>query len=124
MAGIYCPNPIVNSNWIVWMTHQSLLIQQGAHGARCCSATGGNGIGSKTPQFLKLAVIGVTGLLRLFSVSQNRRLDDVSTGEKEDILVSGVDDVLKILKFDYENAYFVTGPFFFSLLGFIQFGIL
>ncbi|GLT33003.1 hypothetical protein SLA2020_293670 [Shorea laevis] len=108
MAGICCPNPALNRNW---MTHQSLFIPQKAHGARCCSAAPGNGNGSKTLPLLKLAVSGVTELLRLFSLSEDRRLDDVSTGEKGEILASGADDVLGILNADYKNAYFVTGVF-------------
>ncbi|GLT87802.1 hypothetical protein SLE2022_058630 [Rubroshorea leprosula] len=108
MAGICCPNPPLYRNW---MTHQSSFNPQKSHGARCCSAAPGNGNGSKTPRLLKLAVSGVTQLLRLFSFSEDRRLDDVSPGEKDEILVSGVDDVLGILKADYNNAYFVTGVF-------------
>lgn len=35
----------------------------------------------------------------------------IAAKEEEDLLVSGVDDVLGILKSDYDNAYFVTGIF-------------
>ncbi|GLT51843.1 hypothetical protein SLA2020_252220 [Shorea laevis] len=92
------------------MTHQSTFItqRQRAHVARCFSATPANGNGSKTPPLLKWAVSGITELLRLFSLGKNK-LNEGSTGEKDEILVSRIDDVLKMLKFDYENAYFVTG---------------
>ncbi|GKV40216.1 hypothetical protein SLEP1_g47885 [Rubroshorea leprosula] len=69
MARICCPDPAVSRNW---MAHQSPFIPQKAHGARCCSAAPGNGNGSKTPQLLKLAVSGVTELLRPFSFSEAR----------------------------------------------------
>ncbi|GLT24994.1 hypothetical protein SLA2020_001530 [Shorea laevis] len=107
MAGICCPTPSVNRNW---MTHRSPFIPQRADVPRCLSATPGNGNGSKTLPLLKWAVSGVTELLSLFSLGK-KRLNEGSTGEKDEILVSGIDDVLKMLKFDYENAYFVTGVF-------------
>ena len=34
--------------------------------------------------------------------------------KREEIEVSGIDDVVLILNSDYENAYFVTGTFFHS----------
>ena len=37
------------------------------------------------------------------------RLERVDDKKREEISVSGVDDVVMILKSDYENAYFVTG---------------
>ena len=42
----------------------------------------------------------------------------VVSERKDELGVSGVDDVLGILKADYDNAYFVTGYFFFSAVGF------
>lgn len=36
-------------------------------------------------------------------------LDRVSCEERDEISVSGIDDVVMILMADYENAYFVTG---------------
>ena len=39
----------------------------------------------------------------------------VVSERKDELRVSGVDDVLAILKADYDNAYFVTGDFFFLL---------
>lgn len=40
------------------------------------------------------------------------KFERVSDEKREEILVSGVDDVVTILKSDYENAYFVTGTWF------------
>ncbi|KAH9621906.1 hypothetical protein KSS87_003960 [Heliosperma pusillum] len=42
-------------------------------------------------------------------------MDKVITKENEELSVSGVDDVLDILKSDYDNAYFVTGIFSSSI---------
>ncbi|KAH9688235.1 hypothetical protein KPL70_015072 [Citrus sinensis] len=67
-----------------------------------------------TPQFLKFAVSGVTELLRLFSSFDKGRLDRVSYKQKDEILVSGIDDIVTILRSDYENAYFVTGTELYS----------
>lgn len=39
---------------------------------------------------------------------RSERVDDK---KREEISVSGVNDVVMILKSDYENAYFVTGTF-------------
>ncbi|GMY21035.1 hypothetical protein FCV25MIE_16276 [Fagus crenata] len=75
---------------------------------RCSSTTPDNK--TKTPQILKLIVTGVTELLRLFSSNQTR-LERESDKEREEIAVSGIDDVVMILKSDYENAYFLTGAF-------------
>ncbi|OAY42137.1 hypothetical protein MANES_09G156000v8 [Manihot esculenta] len=102
MAGI-SPNPTLTLKRI--------------HGIRCCSGTPGNEKWSrvetkaKTPGVLKFAVSGVTELLRLFSFSSKDSLDRVSCEERDEISVSGIDDVVMILMADYENAYFVTGIF-------------
>ncbi|CAK9166313.1 unnamed protein product [Ilex paraguariensis] len=37
------------------------------------------------------------------------RLNTVTPQQNDELLVSGIDDVLMILKSDYEKAYFVTG---------------
>lgn len=42
-------------------------------------------------------------------------MDMVESKEEEELLVYGVDDILAILKSDYENAYFVTGEFLLFL---------
>ncbi|XP_062178315.1 uncharacterized protein LOC133883117 isoform X2 [Alnus glutinosa] len=101
MAGLYC---------CIRAPHLMRL-----HGLRCSSSTPHNNFNknmnkreTQTPQILKLAVSGVTELLRLFSSSRSERVDDK---KREEISVSGVNDVVMILKSDYENAYFVTGAF-------------
>lgn len=110
MAGICRPNMIPHLNRTA---AQSPLSLQRVHGARCCSVTPENENKAKTPQLLRLAVSGVTELLRLFSSStKDRRVDDeLNTKERNGISVSDVTDVLRILESDYENAYFVTGNF-------------
>ncbi|KAL9450747.1 hypothetical protein AB3S75_012474 [Citrus x aurantiifolia] len=98
-------------------THQSVnrrSILGSIHGVKFCSGTvndGNKNTNNKTatPQILKFAVSGVTELLRLFSSFDKGRLDRVSYKQKDEILVSGIDDIVTILKSDYENAYFVTG---------------
>ncbi|XP_020205700.1 uncharacterized protein LOC109790863 [Cajanus cajan] len=65
---------------------------------------------SETPQILKIAVTGVTELLRLFSPSSNQ-----TTTSLDEFPPSTVDDVLRIIKSDYDNAYFVTGNFTSSI---------
>ncbi|XP_059439250.1 uncharacterized protein LOC132171855 [Corylus avellana] len=106
MAGLYCG---------ITAPHLMRL-----HGLRCSSSTPDdnyknnmNKRETQTPQILKLAVSGVTELLRLFSSSSNNqnRLERVDDKKRVEISVSGVDDVVMILKSDYENAYFVTGTF-------------
>ncbi|XVF06988.1 hypothetical protein REPUB_Repub06bG0098900 [Reevesia pubescens] len=109
MAGICGPNLIPHVNRA---TTQSLLILQRVHGVRCCSVTPGNENKTKTPPFLRLAVSGVTELLRLFFSSTKHRVDDeMNPIDRDRISASDVGDVLRILKADYENAYFVTGNF-------------
>ncbi|WJX13058.1 hypothetical protein P8452_03495 [Trifolium repens] len=66
----------------------------------------------ETSQVLKIAVSGVTELLRLFSPSQQP--SDVEKQNNE-FSVSTVDDVLIIIKADYDNSYFVTGNFTSSI---------
>lgn len=78
-------------------------------GFYCCSSAPNNQkVKTQTPEFLKIAVTGVTELLRLFSSPTKNRL---GISDDEDPLVSNVEDVLKIIKSDYEKAYFVTGLF-------------
>ncbi|KAL3537859.1 hypothetical protein ACH5RR_001225 [Cinchona calisaya] len=91
--------------------HHVLLPTQRIHSIQCCSgASNGKKKDTRTPKFLKLVVSGVTELVRLFSSSDKDRLDTVNRGIDE-ILVWGIDDVLMIIKSDYEKAYFVTGLF-------------
>ncbi|KAL5768289.1 hypothetical protein ACOSP7_014845 [Xanthoceras sorbifolium] len=104
MAGISCfcqPNPTVYH-------HRSFFRR--LHAVRCTLDNHHHHNNNKkkaTPQVLKFAVTGVTELLRLFSseVDKTRQEDEIS------VSVSGIDDVVTVLKSDYENAYFVTGIF-------------
>ncbi|KAH0881552.1 hypothetical protein HID58_068946 [Brassica napus] len=76
----------------------------------------------KTPAILKWAVGGVTEVLRLFSVASSpsttirtitNKDKSVGTGYRPDSEVTArdADDVMKVLRSDYGNAYFVTGIF-------------
>lgn len=82
------------------------------NGTRCCSSSSKQNK-KETPQLLKIAVSGVTELLRFFSFD-SKRLDASSYKRRDDVLLSSVDDILQILKSDYENAYFVTGKDLYS----------
>ncbi|XP_074311471.1 uncharacterized protein LOC141647248 [Silene latifolia] len=82
---------------------------------RSCSNPPTNNSKNQTPSLLKFAVSTVTEVLRIFSSGNNNGMDKVMTKEKEEFSVSGVDDVLDILKSDYDNAYFVTGTFSSSI---------
>ncbi|TQD69986.1 hypothetical protein C1H46_044482 [Malus baccata] len=84
---------------------------KGIRGIRCSSAAPDNNSNKReTPQVLKIAVSGVTELLRLLSSSNKAsRLNGVSDKESDEFSVSGIDDVVTILQSDFENAYFVTG---------------
>ncbi|XP_052302410.1 uncharacterized protein LOC18110988 isoform X5 [Populus trichocarpa] len=108
MAGICSLNPTTS------MTFKTI------HGIRCCSGATDNenksSTRTKTPQILKLAVSGVTELLRVFSFSGKERLEKVNNKDRDEISVSGIDDVIMILKSDYENAYFVTAGVFTSAI--------
>ncbi|KAM1353960.1 uncharacterized protein LOC126619157 [Malus sylvestris] len=86
---------------------------KGIRGIRCSSAAPDNNSNKReTPQVLKIAVSGVTELLRLLSSSNKAsRLNGVSDKESDEFSVSGIDDVVTILQSDFENAYFVTGIF-------------
>ncbi|KAK9083860.1 hypothetical protein Scep_030331 [Stephania cephalantha] len=73
-------------------------------GLRC------SGIGrrkSETPRLVKIAVAGVTELLRVIS-AKNRRLDTIRNVPNAEPSISCVDDVIDILQLDYKNAYFLT----------------
>ncbi|XP_073259908.1 uncharacterized protein [Populus alba] len=108
MAGICSLNPT------------TLMTIKRIHGIRCCSGATDNEKKSqtrtKTPQILKLVVSGVTELLRVFSFSGKERLEKVNNKDRDEISVSGIDDVIMILKSDYENAYFVTAGVFTSAI--------
>ncbi|XP_044483070.1 uncharacterized protein LOC123209247 isoform X4 [Mangifera indica] len=82
------------------------------HCFKCCSALPDNR--TRTPKFLKLAVTGVTELLRLFSSFDKDRSDRVNFKQEEEISNKGIDDVVTTLKTDYDHAYFVTGKELYS----------
>ncbi|KAJ8572976.1 hypothetical protein K7X08_009487 [Anisodus acutangulus] len=91
------------------------LINKKVQSFYCCSPAPNNNqkVKTQTPKFLKIAVTGVTELLRLFSFSSpiTNRLEISDDEGAEEPLVSNVEDVLNIIKADYERAYFVTGLF-------------
>ncbi|XP_047250549.1 uncharacterized protein LOC107839471 isoform X3 [Capsicum annuum] len=94
---------------------QTFINKKVQGGVYCCSPTPNNQkVKTQTPKFLKLAVTGVTELLRLLSSPTRNRLEIYDEEGDEDPLVSNVDDVLKIIKLDYEKAYFVTGRDLYS----------
>ncbi|XP_059312194.1 uncharacterized protein LOC132063593 isoform X2 [Lycium ferocissimum] len=103
MAGISCYGMLSQT-----------LINKKVEGIYCCSPAPNNNqkVKTQTPKFLKIAVTGATELLRLFSFSSprtNMRVEISDDEGAEEPLVSNVDDVLKIIKSDYEKSYFVTG---------------
>ncbi|XXG46138.1 hypothetical protein AAC387_Pa02g1056 [Persea americana] len=65
---------------------------------------------SDTPRLLKTAVNGVTALLRFFRSGNERSNREHSTFQNGSSAFS-IDDILVILKSDYERAYFLTGNF-------------
>ncbi|KAF7805190.1 nuclear transport factor NTF2-like domain-containing protein [Senna tora] len=91
----------------------TMLYLQRIHGLKCCSIRNNNAtLYTKTPPLLKIAVSGVTELLRLLSPPQPKRGNQ---NQKDEIPVSSIDDVLMIIQSDYMNAYFVTGNFTCSI---------
>ncbi|XP_076932996.1 uncharacterized protein LOC143598738 [Bidens hawaiensis] len=64
-----------------------------------------------TPQVLKFVVSGATEILRLFSSFNNNQLYEVLPDEKYETSFTCIDDIMIVLKEDYDNAYFVTGNF-------------
>ncbi|MCD7456372.1 hypothetical protein HAX54_031452 [Datura stramonium] len=88
------------------------LMSKKVQGFYCCSPAPNNQkVKTQTPKLLKIAVTGVTELLRLLSSPARNRLEISDDEGDEDPLVSNVEDVLKIIKSDYDKAYFVTGLF-------------
>ncbi|KAJ1701040.1 hypothetical protein LUZ63_000819 [Rhynchospora breviuscula] len=72
-----------------------------------CTARSNNGRDASPA--IKLAVEGVTELLRLFS-SKNPRESNARNREKMPP-ISCVEDVLEVIQDDYQRAYFLTGKF-------------
>ncbi|KAL7083872.1 hypothetical protein ACP275_14G188600 [Erythranthe tilingii] len=81
-------------------------------GFRCCSAApNGKSKGNQTPQLLKIAVSGATELLRLISPAGRPRTVLVGNELEDESPVSDIDDVLSVIRSDYDKSYFVTGIF-------------
>ncbi|KAH7543214.1 hypothetical protein FEM48_Zijuj02G0160500 [Ziziphus jujuba var. spinosa] len=99
MAGVFCipPRAPLTSS----PTPKTL------RGIRCNSGAPENNTKRDTPQVLRFVVSGATELLRIFS-STTTRSDRVSEKQRNEVSVSCVDDVLTVLKSDYENAYFTS----------------
>lgn len=104
MAGIWC---------FPTAPQMSFLSLKKLNGPRCCSQTPKyNKKDMATPSLLKFAVTGFTEILRLFSSTPTRtRVDVVSDVETDKVSVSCIDDILDVLKSDFEREYFVTGSF-------------
>ncbi|XP_065020601.1 uncharacterized protein LOC103994653 isoform X2 [Musa acuminata AAA Group] len=65
--------------------------------------------GKRAPPLLQLAVGGVTEILRLLSPKKQR--DEAKAAAQAPSLARSVDDVVRILRADYDRAYFLTGEF-------------
>ncbi|CAL9134233.1 unnamed protein product, partial [Musa textilis] len=65
--------------------------------------------GRRAAPLLQLAVGGVTEILRLLSPKKQR--DETKAAEQAPSLARSVDDVVRILRADYDRAYFLTGEF-------------
>ncbi|XP_065020602.1 uncharacterized protein LOC103994653 isoform X4 [Musa acuminata AAA Group] len=63
--------------------------------------------GKRAPPLLQLAVGGVTEILRLLSPKKQR--DEAKAAAQAPSLARSVDDVVRILRADYDRAYFLTG---------------
>ncbi|CAA6659102.1 unnamed protein product [Spirodela intermedia] len=74
---------------------------------RCCGSIGRNRREEETPRLLKTAVSGVTELLRLFQAPPRQQRGD-NWGREGKPLVRDVEDVVSILRSDYDQAYFLT----------------
>nr|XP_043607417.1 uncharacterized protein LOC122579329 [Erigeron canadensis] len=75
------------------------------NGIRCSNTN------DDAPQVLKIVVSGATEILRLFSSFNKNPLYEVVPEQKNETSVTSVDDIITILKSDYDDAYFVTGKF-------------
>ncbi|KAJ9549541.1 hypothetical protein OSB04_022084 [Centaurea solstitialis] len=80
------------------------VLQRFRNGVRCSNS-------NDTPQLLKIVVSGATEILRLFSSFNKNQLYEVVPEQNYETSASCLDDIMMILKSDYDNAYFVTGNF-------------
>ncbi|XP_047946066.1 uncharacterized protein LOC125192511 isoform X2 [Salvia hispanica] len=98
----------------VWgrQLHTLPPIERRVNGFRCRSfAYNGKSKETQTPELLKVAVSSVTEILRLFIPAGRGRTDSVDDEWNEQVSISNADDVLSVIRSDYEKAYFVTGLF-------------
>ncbi|XP_064935752.1 uncharacterized protein LOC135583790 isoform X3 [Musa acuminata AAA Group] len=63
--------------------------------------------GKRAPPLLQLAVGGVTEILRVLCPKKQR--DEAKAAAQAPSLARSVDDVVRILRADYDRAYFLTG---------------
>lgn len=64
---------------------------------------------ARVPRLLKFAVSGATEFLRLVSPSNKNKRNDWTS--EEVCVIRSVDEVVEVLRLDYNNAYFLTGKF-------------
>ncbi|KAI3698457.1 hypothetical protein L2E82_42016 [Cichorium intybus] len=83
---------------------RATVLQKFRNGFRCSKT-------NDTPQLLKIVVSGATEILRLLSSFNKNELYEVIPEQKYETSASSLDDIMMILKSDYDNAYFVTGNF-------------
>ncbi|XP_076890488.1 uncharacterized protein LOC143541584 [Bidens hawaiensis] len=100
MAGAICFNVRLPLNT---QPHQKYL-QRLCNRIRCSNT-------KDTPQVLKFVVSGATEILRLFSSFNKNQLYEAAPEPKYETSVTCIDDIMIVLKEDYDNAYFVTGNF-------------
>ncbi|XP_031095483.1 uncharacterized protein LOC115999729 isoform X1 [Ipomoea triloba] len=107
--------PAARKMAVVWCYTYTLPSQSKmAHGIHCCSMNRRKPekLQTQAPKLLKIAVSAATQLLSLLSPPHKHRLDELTgEGGNIELSVSDVDDVLTIIKDDYEREYFVTGLF-------------
>ncbi|XP_010041516.2 uncharacterized protein LOC104430466 isoform X2 [Eucalyptus grandis] len=114
MAGIACiarPSPITLRSPATLGFH--LPKARRARWCRSLKSVGEEGSTGPAPKLIKLAVSGVTEILRVLSPAKDGSSESVSDDERDGdgVSASSVDDVVMILTSDYEKAYFVTGVF-------------
>ncbi|KAL8208274.1 hypothetical protein R6Q57_007686 [Mikania cordata] len=86
------------------LTKPHQFLQRLRNGIRCSNS-------KDTPKLLKFVVSGATEILRIFSSFNKNELYDALPEQAYETYATCLDDVIFILKSDYENAYFVTGNF-------------
>ncbi|CAI9275067.1 unnamed protein product [Lactuca saligna] len=103
MAGAIC----FHARLPLQLTHPQRRLYRGfvkRNGFRCSKS-------NDAPQLLKVVVSGATEILRLLSSFNKNELYEMVPEQKYETSASSLDDIMMILKSDYDNAYFVTGNF-------------